>query len=123
MIERQDVNRVNRISRRAVAEAEQRPMTRVLQDTATHIENVVRCEVQLTIAKAKEEVTAVARASALRVAAVVVGLIGYILLMMALTSFLEPRIGRWQSVLAAAMLNLVMAAVLAFYPVHKPSDT
>ena len=114
---------VDRLARRGTIEPEQRPVARVLQDTATHVENVVRGEVQLTIAKAREEVTSVVRASMLRAAAVVLVLIGYVMLLMALATLLDARIGRWQSLLLLSFVNLVLALVLVKFPVRTGRDS
>ena len=114
---------VDRLARRGAIEQEQRPVARVLQDTATHVENVVRGEVQLTIAKAREEVISVVRASMLRAAAVVLVLIGYVMLLMALATLLDAHLGRWQSLLLLSFANLILALVLVKYPVRTVRDS
>ena len=124
VINRRDGRRTaDRLARRDTFEPEQRPVARVLQDTATHVENVVRGEVQLTIAKAREEVTSVVRASMRRAAAVVLVLIGYVMLLMALATLLDAHMGRWQSLLLLSFVNLILALVLVKYPVRTGRDS
>lgn len=74
-----------------------------------HIENVVRGEVQLTMAKARDEIRSVAQAWMWRGVGAVLFVIGYVMLMMAAAGFLELHLARWQGLLILAVGNVALA--------------
>jgi CHASE3 domain sensor protein len=79
------------------------------------LQELLRFEIQLAKTELKEDATAAGKGAGAMVVGGLIGLIGFIFLMLALTYGLATRLPMWASALIVAVLLFVVAAVLALW--------
>ncbi len=93
-----------------------RSVTDLLQDTATHTENVVRGEIRLAVVRVQDQVSAKARRIAFLMAAGVLGLVALVMLLVAATMRLSYAMETWLATMIVGVVVAVVALVLALLP-------
>lgn len=76
------------------------------------LQDLVRAEVQLAKTEIKEDAVAAGRGIGFIAGGALIGLIGFVFLMLALTFFLDRWLALWVSALLVAALLIVVAAIL-----------
>lgn len=76
------------------------------------LQDLVRAEVQLAKTEVKEDAVAAGRGIGFIAGGALIGLVGFVFLMLALTFFLDRWLALWVSALLVAVLLVVVAAIL-----------
>lgn len=87
------------------------------------LQDLVRAEIQLAKTELKEDAQATGKAAGAMVAGGLVGLIGFIFLMLTLMYALANVLPMWASALVVAVLLFVVAAVLALWGKNQLAAT
>jgi hypothetical protein len=87
------------------------------------LQDLVRAEVQLAKTELKEDATAAGRGIGFIAGGALIGLVGFIFLMLALTYFLNRWLDEWLSALLVGAVLVVVAAILFFNGRDKLSAT
>ena len=87
------------------------------------LQELVRAEIQLAKTEIKEDATAAGKAVGAMVAGGLVGLVGFIFLMLTLVYVLDIWLPLWVSALIVAAVLLVVAAVLALWGKNQLAAT
>lgn len=85
-----------------------RSVTDLLQETASHTENVVRGEIRLAVVKVQEHVTATTRRAVFKIVGGVLGFVAFVVLLVAATLRLTFWFAPW---LATAIVGLLVALI------------
>lgn len=99
-----------------------RSVTDLLQDTASHTENVVRGEIRLAVVRVQEQITSKTKRIAYLAIGGVLGLLALVLLLVASVLLLDIWLAAW---VATAIVGLVVAAaagIVAFLPTGPNGD-
>lgn len=98
------------------ATAPGRSVTDLLQDTASHTENVVRGEIRLAVMKVQEQATAKGKQLVFAVIGAVLGLVAMVMLLVASVLLLNTWLDAWVSTAIVGGVVAVIAAIVAFMP-------
>ncbi len=104
------------------ATAPSRSVTDLLQDTASHTENVVRGEIRLAVMRVQEQAASKVKQLTFAVIGGVLGLVGLVMLLVASVLLLNTRLDAWVSTAIVGGVVVVLAAIVAFMPTAKNGD-
>jgi uncharacterized membrane protein YqjE len=100
-----------------------RSVTDLLQDTATHTENVVRGEIRLAVVKVQEQVAAKAKRAALLVGGSLLGFVAFVVLVVAGIQRLAEEMAPWLATALGGLFVLVFALVVLFAASRTGADS
>lgn len=93
----------------------------LINGVITDVQDIVRNEMRLAQAELKEDIGTLGRAAAMGVAGAVLGLIGLILLMIGVATFLARWLADWLAFVIGGLALLVMAGALAMIAKNRLS--
>ncbi len=96
-----------------------RSVTDLLQDTATHTENVVRGEIRLAVVKLQDQVTVKAKQALFMLAGGVLGFVAFVVLLVAGIMRLSYEVDPWLATAIAGLLVAIAAVVLVLLPTQS----
>lgn len=105
-----------------VKEVAPRPVARLLHETAAHATNVVRGEVRLALAYARDEVTTGARRMVLLGVSALFGVLALVLTMAAAISLLSTQMPFWIAIAIVAGVNAVIALGLIWHTARRTPE-
>lgn len=99
-----------------------RSVTDLLQDTASHTENVVRGEIRLAVMKVQEQATAKGKKLVFAAVGAVLGLVALVMLLVASVLLLNTWLDAWVSTAIVGGVVAAVAAIIAFMPTANNGD-
>ncbi len=93
-----------------------RSVTDLLQDTATHTENVVRGEIRLAVVRAQDQLSSQARRASFVIIGGALGLVASTVLLVAAIMRLSLLMAPWLATTIVGALVAVVAVVLVMLP-------
>ena len=99
--------------------ADEQSISDILQDILTHLERIVRYEVRLAKAEAREDLTRALSSGIWIVAGVVVALSAWLFLLWAAAYALSTAMSAWAAALVVATVTAIVAAVLIVGGIHR----
>lgn len=97
------------------------PVAELWRETIASVQRVLRGELRLAVARARDDAGDAARGVALRLVALTLGLVVFILLNFAAVAYLATRMEQWLAAVAVASVNCLVAILLWFLPLTAPS--
>lgn len=99
-----------------------RSVTDLLQDTASHTENVVRGEIRLAVVRVQEQITSKTKRIVYMAIGGVLGLLALVLLLVASVLLLNTWLDAWLATAIVGVAVAVVATIVAFLPTGPNGD-